>query len=156
MAVHDSIDAPQVLAALSAEEAAMQVLLTRIDDQAWQTLARNDGWTIHDIVAHIADSTYGIAQLILKGPPPEARIDLDAYNQQRRERLADLPRATVEQRITSGFAAARQAVQAAPDPAQVIAYGPHRTAGEWLLLLAPHIAGHRSEIEQLLARRKDV
>ena len=139
----------QLLAAYAAEEAELTALLARIPDAAWQTIQREDGWTIHDIVCHIADGASGIPRLVLEGPPP-AGFDLNTLNEQRRQQNCSLPRPEVEGRLKAGFAAARSAAEQAPELAAPGPFGPDRTVGQWLQIIALHSAGHRQEIEQLL------
>src|SRR5690348_8555195 len=88
----------QILAAYADEEANLNALLARIPDTAWQTLQRADGWTIHDIVCHIADGAGGIPRLVLEGPPPTG-FDLNALNEQRRQQNCSLSRQEVEERL---------------------------------------------------------
>ncbi len=138
-----------ILTALATEDAAMQQLLASISDEQWHTLKRDDGWTIHDIVGHIADSSYGITRLLSQGLPPGMALDVNARNAERRERLSTLPRSEIEQRVSTGFAAVRDLLATDIDlNAPAVA---NWTVGQWLSLVPVHVASHRQEIEQLLS-----
>lgn len=141
----------RIRAELDAEAAALRALLERISDAEWHSRQRADGWTIHDIVSHIADSSYGISRMVTLGLPPGVQLDVHARNAERRERLRDLPRPEVERRVGSGFATARDALATVADMDAPGPAGSNRTVGEWLALIPLHNASHREEIEQLLA-----
>lgn len=140
----------QILAAYDAEEAALQVLLGRISDQQWNGLVRSDGWTIHDIVAHIGESAYGLARLA--SVRPSITVDLAGLNEQHRQKSRSLERAKVEQRLTSGFGAARALLATDMDLSDTLVGGlfPGVTVGALLFGIATHSAEHRQQIEELL------
>ncbi|GAB4194518.1 MAG: hypothetical protein OHK0022_10580 [Roseiflexaceae bacterium] len=141
----------QILAAYDAEEAALKELAARISDEQWRGLARSDGWTIHDIVAHIGESAYGLSRLI--SMRPASALDLAAHNEQRRQRNVQQERAEIERRLVSGFGAARALLASDVDLADVLAGGPFPSApvGVILMRVATHSAEHRQQIEELLA-----
>jgi uncharacterized protein (TIGR03083 family) len=139
----------QILAAYDAEEAALKALLARISEEQWSGPARADGWKIHDIVGHIGDSAYGLARLSGMTPEQSSGLDIHALNEQRRAKNTARSRAEIEERVGSGFAAARAALTpeldlSAPSPFL------GRNVGELLMVVALHTAGHRQEIEALL------
>lgn len=148
-----------IVAALREEQCAVEALLGRISDEQWSTLARPDGWTIHDIVAHIGDVAFGAGRLALQAsqqPPagPLPRFDeimafINRRNDERRPKLAKLSRADIEGRIASGFAETIKLVDQVGD-LQAPAAGPASTVGGMLMAAAQHSSGHRQEIEQLL------
>ncbi|MCU0493846.1 MAG: DinB family protein [Chloroflexaceae bacterium] len=140
----------QIAAALDYEQAALDTLLPTITDEQWHGRMREDGWTIHDIVGHIADSSYGLAYLVRNGPPADGQPSVDERNEQRRQRMREMPRAVLEQRVGSGFAAAREALAASADLSVPGPFGPRMTVGQVLALIGQHAAGHRHEIEALL------
>jgi uncharacterized protein (TIGR03083 family) len=139
----------QILAAYDAEEAALKALFARVGDEQWSGPTRDDGWTVHDIVAHIGDTAHGLSSVIRMTPEQIGGLDIHALNQQRREQNKTRPRAEVEQHVSSGFATARKA--ASPDLNLAAASPiPGRSVGQLLYAIALHAAGHRQEIEALL------
>ena len=139
----------QILSAYAAEEAALTALCARIPDDSWDTLQRADGWTIHDIIAHIVDGTFGIPRLLTGGISPEG-LDLNALNEQRRQQNHAIAHAEVVERIPQAFAAARAAAEQVTDLNAPGPFGPDRTVGQWLQIIAFHSASHRQEIDELL------
>src|SRR5262245_19884165 len=79
-----------LLDGLEAEQHALEALLPRIDETMWQSASRADGWSPHDIIAHLADSNYGLALMTLGELQPSLPLSdknwmqVDDYNQQRR------------------------------------------------------------------------
>jgi uncharacterized damage-inducible protein DinB len=150
----------ELLAALDAERAALLQLLPRFDDERWRTATRSDGWTAHDIAAHLADANYGLAKLVLGEFPPTLPVnpttgwmDPDANNQQRREKNASLPREKIAGRMASAFEHARRAIETVQDVDAPGPYGPNHTKGQWLKRIVDHTREHRSELEALLDER---
>jgi uncharacterized damage-inducible protein DinB len=141
---------------IDAAQAMLQELLPRISDDDWHNLRRDDGWSIHDIVGHIADSSYGIARMLTAGLPPGTKLSVDERNTARRESMRTLPRAEVEKRIASGFDAARETLSSIPDLNAPGPPGMEYNAGQWLAIIPPHVAAHQQEIEDLLAGRRVV
>lgn len=139
----------ELLAAFDAEEAALKAVLARISDEQWNGPTRADGWTIHDIVGHIGESAYGLARLSALTPEQASGFDLDSINQQRREKNATRSRAEIEERVGSGFAAARAALTPELDLSAPGAF-PGSNVGGLLMVIALHTAEHRQEIEALL------
>ena len=90
-----------LLDGLEAERHTLEALLPRIDDIMWQNACRADGWSPHDIIAHLADSNYGLALMTLGELQPSLPLSdknwmqVDDYNQQRRIKNAALPREKV-------------------------------------------------------------
>lgn len=139
----------QILAAYDAEEAALKALFARIGDEQWSGPTRGDGWTVHDIVAHIGDTAHGLSSVIRMTPEQVSGLDIHALNQQRREQNKTRPRDEIEQQVSSGFAAARKATTPDLDLAASSPI-PGRSVGQLLFAIAHHAAGHRQEIEELL------
>ena len=149
-----------IIAALQAEQRALEELVGRISDEQWR-LARADGWTIHDIVAHIGDAAFGLGRLAVmtsqqppSGPLPDRETIMAGINQrnaERRAKLAALSRAHVEGRIATGFGEAIKAVGKVGD-LDTPAIGPAPTVGGLLMRAAKHSSEHREEIEALLER----
>jgi uncharacterized damage-inducible protein DinB len=145
-----------IRADIDAAQEALQELLPRISDDDWHNLRRDDGWSIHDIVGHIAASSYSIARMLTVGLPPGAKLNVDEHNAARRESMRALPRVEVEQRIASGFDAARETLRSIPDLNAPGPPGLDRNAGQWLAIIPLHVAAHQQEIEDLLAGRRVV
>ncbi len=141
----------EILAAYDAEETALRELVGRISDMQWGGLVRGDGWTIHDIVAHIGEAAYGLARVA--AVRPDMTLDLDQLNEQRRQKSRVLGRVEVEGRLASGFAAGRALLATDVDLRDTLAGGPFPgvSVGALLMRLATHSAEHRREIEALLA-----
>jgi hypothetical protein len=147
----------ELLAALDAERATLLELLPRFDDEQWRTAARSDGWTAHDIAAHLADANYGLALLVLGELQPTLPVnpktgwmDPDANNQQRREKNASLPREKIAGRMASAFEHARRAIETVQDVDAPGPYGPSHTKGQWLKRIVDHTREHRRDLEALL------
>ena len=144
-------------AALNDEQQALTGLLPRIDDATWQGGKRADGWTVHDIVAHMADSTYGLSLLVLGEVKPSLELDergwlkADGHNAERRAKLAALPRAKIESRLQASFDYARRAIDATADLNAPGPYGAIHTRGRWLNRIVEHLHEHRGDLEKLLA-----
>jgi hypothetical protein len=149
-----------LLAALEQERSALLAVLPRFDDTQWRAVIRDDGWTAHDITAHLADSTYGLALLTLGEVQPSVPIDektgwLNPHelNAQRRERNAGLPREKVMSRLASSFDHARRAVETIDDYGAPGPYGESHTKGQWLQRIVDHAHSHRAELEEMLGKQ---
>ncbi|MBC8078121.1 MAG: DinB family protein [Chloroflexales bacterium] len=148
-----------IVAALETEQRALEALAGRVDDEQW-LLARADGWTVHDIVAHVGDSAFGLGVIALRAsqvPPGGAPPDRDAImatinrrNDERRVKLAALSRAEIEGRIATGFSQAIKATGQVADLQSPSGGGPAATVGGLLMRAAQHSSEHRQEIEDLL------
>ena len=154
MADETSRDA--LLSSLQQEQNRLLDLLPHFSDEQWQTLARDDGWTVHDIVMHIADSTYGLSLMELGEIQPSLAIDprtgwmdVEALNEQRRQKNATLSREKAMSRITSSFDQARRAIELTNDQDAPGPYGPMYTKGQWLQRIVNHIEEHRHDLEQM-------
>jgi uncharacterized protein (TIGR03083 family) len=149
----------ELLAALEHERAVLLDLLPRFSDEQWRAMARDDGWTAHDIAAHLADSNYGLALMVLGELQPPLAFDestgwmagLDEFNEQRRQKNAGLPREKVLSRMAASFDHARRAIEATTDLDAPGPYGPVHTKGQWLRRIIQHTRMHRRDLEQLLA-----
>ncbi len=145
-----------MLAALAHEHDALDDAAMALDDAAWHAPIRADGWSPHDIVAHVADGTYGMARLLKDelpafnfSTPAQIRatlVGIDAFNDQRRATNAQLTREKVMSRLASAFTVAQQAVQACPDPAVVRPAGTQQDLAFWAQRIIDHAAGHRAEM----------
>jgi hypothetical protein len=146
----------ELAAALEQERLALAALLPRFDEGSWSTATRADGWSAHDVAAHLADSTYGLALLVLGEIAPSLELNeggwlkADDYNAERRAKNTALPRAKVEARLMSSFAHAQRAIAAGADLGGPGPYGPVHTRGRWLYRIVEHLHEHRTELEQML------
>jgi hypothetical protein len=145
-----------LLAALEIERIGFEAVLPRYSEEQWRAVTRSDGWNAHDIAAHLADANYGLALLVLGEIKPnmplnaDGWMDIDEYNQQRREKNASLTKAKVESRLASSFEHARRAIEATDDLAADGPYGPVHTKAMWLNRIVAHSQAHRQELEELL------
>ena len=114
------------LAALAEQHAELDALLSSLDDAGWQRPTRCEGWTVADVVLHLAQTdemALGSAQdrfaeqlaRLTEGLPPQADVDAGADAMVARER--GLPPDELLARWRTGSAALREALAAA-DPHQ--------------------------------------
>jgi hypothetical protein len=147
-----------LLAALDQERGALLTLLGRFSDEQWRSTTRDDGWTTHDIVAHLADANYGLALMALGEVQPPMQLDqqtgwmagVDDYNQQRRVKNAALPREKVIGRTSKALDEARRAIETIDDLDAPGPYGPVHTKRQWLQRIVNHTRQHRGDLEQLI------
>lgn len=147
-----------LLTTLEQERATLLALLPRFSDDQWYNRNHADGWSAHDIATHLADSTYGLARIVLGEIPPPMPLNpetgwmdgIDAYNEQRRQKNANLSREKVLERTTSAIDYARRAIETIDDFAAPGPFGPIHTKGMWLGQIVRHTQEHRHDIEQCL------
>jgi uncharacterized protein (TIGR03083 family) len=146
-----------LLAELEQERAALLELLPRFSDEQWRATAREDGWTVHDIAMHVADSNYGLALMILGEIPAVLQRDeatgwmnVDDLNEQRRRKNAALPREKAMSRLASAFEHARRALETIDDYDAPSPLGPSVPKGRWLERIVRHNQEHRADFERLL------
>ena len=147
-----------LLTALGQERAALLDLLPRFSDEQWYTLARDDGWTAHDITMHLADSNYGLALIVLGEIPPPLKLDessgwmdgLDEYNEQRRQKNATLTRDKALSRTKNALDHAQRAIESVDDLSAPGPYGPIHTKGQWLRRIVQHTRMHRRDLTQMI------
>jgi hypothetical protein len=147
-----------IVAALEEEREALTALVGGISDEQW-TRTRDDGWTIHDIVAHIGDAAFGLGRLAVMASqqppsgPTQSREEIVAginrRNDERRAKLAAMSRADIEGRIATGFNEAIKSVGKLGD-LDTPAVGPAPTVGGLLMRAAKHSEEHRAQIEAIL------
>ncbi|NOK58469.1 MAG: hypothetical protein GFH27_549279n275 [Chloroflexi bacterium AL-W] len=147
----------ELLAALEQERITLSDLLPRFSDEQWRANTRSDGWTVHDIAMHIADSSYGLSLIILGEVQPNLPVnpetgwmDVDDLNEQRRQKNAALDRDKVMQRVTGSFDHARRAIEHTDDLDAPGPLGPSRTKRSWLQQIVSHVESHRQELEELI------
>ena len=154
----DVLSRAELLAALETERAALVALLPQFGDEQWYGASRADGWTAHDIAAHVADASYGLARLalgeaqpVLPVDPATGWMDPSGYNDQRREQNRSLSREKLATRMASAFEHARRAIESVPDYDAPGPYGPTHTKGQWLQRIVDHAREHRHELSELLS-----
>lgn len=157
MTDNDQMTRAAMLAAIEQEHARLQAVLPRFSDEQWHSAQRADGWTAHDVAAHLADSNYGLALLVLGEIQPtlplkedSSWMDADAYNEQRRAKNTTLPRDKVASRLDSALGHVRRAIETVDDVDAPGPYGPVHTKGLWLRQMVRHTQQHRSELEEML------
>lgn len=152
---------------LAAERKALMGLLTRLQDAAWRELLREDGWSVHDIVAHVADvhlstvaisgvsprtewSTLGVTLPML----PNGRVNTERLNMLRYQLNLHRTRENVMSRLVEGFDALEETVRtlseerlAGPGP-----YGPSEPMLGWFYAAVSHSRKHRLELEAIFAQ----
>lgn len=153
----EDMNQQQLLAAVEQERARWQELLPRFSDEQWQTSQRADGWTAHDIVAHVADSNYGLALMVLGEIKPQLPfnaekgwMEVDDYNEQRRAKNAALSRAKITERLGTSLDHVRRAIEGTDDMDAPSPIGPAQTRGMWLRRIVRHNQEHRRELEEML------
>jgi hypothetical protein len=153
----EEMNQQQLAGAIEQERARWLELLPRFNDEQWQLSQRADGWTAHDIVAHVADSNYGLALMALGEIKPQLPLnpetgwmDVDDYNEQRRARNASLPRAKITERLSTSLDHMRRAIEGTDDMDAPSPIGPPHTMGTWLRRMVQHNQEHRQELEQMM------
>jgi len=126
-----------------------------LDEATADQAAREDGWTAKEILAHMASGHEGMLALAQGRAPagvaPES-FDLDAYNEEQRQRAAGWSLAEVIARLEAARAAVRSYILEL-DEADYGAtvhtpwLGDH-TQGQFLVFPALHEGGHRAELER--------
>jgi uncharacterized protein (TIGR03083 family) len=151
-----TVNREELLARLDETRAKLLDLLPRFDDEQWRTSTRADGWTVHDIAVHVADSNYGLALMILGEIPTVFKLDektgwmnVDDLNEQRREKNAGLPREKVMSRLASALGHARRALESVDDFDAPSPLGSSVTNGRWLKRIVDHNQEHIADFEQL-------
>lgn len=150
------------------ERGALKALLTRFNDEDWRSLTRSDSWSVHDIVAHIADihlSTIAISGIFRRPSraklgvtlpmTPNGHVNVERLNMLRYQVNSKLSRAEVMVRLDEAFKIVAEAINAldedqlsGPGP-----YGPPETMLGWFNGLILHIREHRLQLEQIYASR---
>ncbi len=78
-----------------AERGALVAFLERVPDERWSTPSLCEGWTVHDVVAHLVDcartDTWHLAKGVVR-----ARFDFDRQNQLGLEREKGTPAETLQ------------------------------------------------------------
>ena len=149
-----TVDRVRLLAAIQREAAETNRLLAGLTEWEAGQPARDDGWTIKDVVGHLADSHKGVLFWIGGSRLSAVRIayDLDAMNRRRREARLGQPL----RQVLADLETARQAVmsftQHSPEDALrrkvAVPFLGDVTALHALSVVPRHEALHRAEIER--------
>lgn len=147
----------ELLATLEHESAALLDLLPRFTDEQWRATLREDGWSVHDIAIHLADSNYGLALMVIGEFQPTLKLnettgwlDADDHNEQRRQRNAALSRDKVMSRTIGAIDHARRALQTIDDLTAPGPYGAIHTKETFIQAIIIHTRTHRHDLEALL------
>ena len=153
---------------LAEEQAALIDFLSPLSDVEWHTLAREDGWSVHDIAAHVADvhlTTVALGGVVPHLTPadvgvtlpmmPSGRVNIERLNMMRYQVNRGLSRDEVLRRLVKAFTLVRKAIKALDDDrfAGPGPYGPAETMREWFNAALLHGQGHRLQLERLYASR---
>lgn len=137
------------------ERQALMALLPSFSDLQWRDMSREDGWSVHEIVGHLADSNYGLALMVLSEIAPaipvnaQGQLDPSDINESGRQRNASLTREKIMERLTKSFSHVGRAIDGTQDLNADGPYGAVSTQGMWLQRIVDHMAGHRQELEAL-------
>jgi hypothetical protein len=157
-----------ILDSLNEEQGALMDLLSRFSDKEWHTLTRDDGWSVHDIAALIADvhlttvATSGLVPHLSKAAmgvtlpmTPDGRVNVERLNMLRYQANRRLSRNDVMTRLAEVFAVIAETASrldddrlTGPGP-----YGPPETMLEWFNAMILHNREHRLQLEHIYATR---
>jgi uncharacterized damage-inducible protein DinB len=154
------LDRDTLRAAFEAERKALLAVINRLQADQWHSLAREDGWTAHDIVTHLADTNYGLALMAQRKTLPSMSFDsqrgwfdqaqVDQMNQDRREKNKDLPLEKVLSRTEKALDEVAAAIEAVEDLEAESPLDGSISNGTMLRRIVRHMAEHRSELEVLV------
>jgi hypothetical protein len=153
-----------VLNSLTKEHNTLMDFLSRLSDEEWRVLVRNDGWSMHDIAAHVADvylSTVrlsGVAPHVPKSAAgmtlpmmPDGRVNIERLNMLRYQTNRELPRDVVVGRLHEAHEALVNTIDAleqdrldGPGP-----YGPPYTMLTWFNAMVLHVREHRLQMKRI-------
>ena len=157
-----------MLADLAAEQTALMDFVSRVSDEEWRTLSRHDGWSIHDIVAHIADvylTTVATSGAAPRSPRavlgvtlpmlPSGRVNTERLNMIRYEMNRGLSRDEVMERLVEALELTAETIDGLKDK-QLNGPGPFglpETMFDWFNAAIVHHQRHRLQLEQIYATR---
>jgi uncharacterized protein (TIGR03083 family) len=151
----------RILRILEGQAAKTDRLIASLDASECDRPARGDGWTVKEIVAHMASGHEGmlaLAQGRIPGGVDLAVFDIHEYNEAQRRRSASMSLAEVLDWLQT----ARQQVRAYVEELDETEYAHivsvpwlgENPRGQFLLFPALHEGGHRVEIEQWCDKRE--
>lgn len=131
------------------EAQAIDSIVDRLDEPTAKAPLREDGWSAHDLVGHIASAARGFVAYI--DGRRSGAIDVDAFNHQQRELNHDRPWADVQAywrrtRDDVGLLLGRLDASLAEQPVQLPWVPAIRTVGDALRAMIIHTRGHREEL----------
>lgn len=157
-----------ILDGLDEEQGALMDLLSRFSDEEWRLLTRDDGWSVHDVAAHIADvylatvAASGLARHLFKEivgvtlpMMPDGRVNVERLNMLRYQVNRGLSRQQVLQRLAEACKMVTETMHTLDDdrlegPGP---YGPPETMLEWFNAMILHSREHRLQLEHIYATR---
>jgi uncharacterized protein (TIGR03083 family) len=144
----------RLLRILDAQASKTAEAIAGLDEATLVRPARGDGWTAKEILAHIAWADEGflaVAEGRVPGGAEGAAFDLDAFNDARRQEVADMTVAEVLDWLHS----ARRRVRACIEQLDEACYGElvhtpwmgDHFRGQFMMYPSLHEGGHRAELE---------
>lgn len=145
-------DIERVRASWQREADAVDRVVDGLDEAAAKAVLREDGWSAHDLVGHIANAARGFVAYV-EGRQAGA-IDVDVFNHQQRERNRERPWADVQaywcrtrDEINAFLGQADGSIAERPVHLPwVPAIG---NAGDALRAMIIHTRGHREELSHV-------
>jgi hypothetical protein len=157
-----------VLDNLTEEHNALLDFLSVLSDVEWHGLTRNDGWSVHDIAAHIADvylTTVRLSGVAHRMPQaaagltlpmmPDGRVNVERFNMLRYQANRGLSRDEVMKQLAEAFASTVKTIKEldedvldGPGP-----YGPPHTMLTWFNATVLHVQEHRLQLVHIYAAR---
>ncbi|HEX6291550.1 MAG TPA: DinB family protein [Herpetosiphonaceae bacterium] len=135
------------------ESAAIDAVVRAMSAEAARQPVREDGWTAHDLLGHIASSAYSFVHFLKPDapPPPDGPVDIHDINAQRLQRNRDRPWAEVLaywQHIRDDVAAFLEAStnDLGTQPIRLPWVPSAQNAGDVLRVLILHTRSHREEL----------
>lgn len=155
MATDKPITCERILRILDAQAEKTARAIAGLDEVTLNSLARDDGWTAKEILAHMASGHEGMLALAQdRGPTMEApgAFDLDAHNEAQRQRTRDLPLADVLALLDRARQQVRiyvgQVDEAELNEVVCTPWMGDHPKGQFLIYPALHEGGHRAELEK--------
>lgn len=143
-------DIDRVRASWQREVAAIDAIITTINDETAAQPVRSDGWTTHDLLGHIANAARAFV-LYVQGSLAE-QVDIDSYNARALERGRQRSWPDVQaywERVKGEVGAFLESAtnEIGEQPTSVPHLPQIKTAGEALRIMIIHTHSHREEIE---------
>lgn len=153
-----------VLNSLTQEHNTLMDFLSSLSEDEWRGLVRNDGWSIHDIAAHIADVYLTTVRLSGAAPRvpkaaagmtlpmmPDGRVNVERLNMLRYQANRELPHEVIVQRLIEACQALLDTIKVmeqdrleGPGP-----YGPPYTMLTWFNAMVLHVREHRLQMKRI-------
>lgn len=160
MATHKPITRERVLRILDDQASKTARAIAGLDEAAFDSPVRADGWTGKEILGHMASGHEGLLALAQGRMPDEVAFDsfdIDAYNEAQRQRTRDL---SLDE-VLAWLEAARGAVRAYVEQVDAAEFGDlvrtpwlgDHAKGQFLIFPALHEGGHRVELEAWRTQR---